>query len=135
VKLVQINWNPSDRQLRQFGIVSLVAFPLLAWLWKASLAVVVGFGLAGAGLALLGLTFPRALKPIFLGLMLVSLPIGLVVGEAAMLVIYYGVFLPIGLVFRILGRDSLEMRFDRQAVTYWRPKPQPRGPASYYRQS
>jgi len=135
MSLVEIIWNPSDRQLRQFGLVALVALPLAGWAWGG-----VGTGLfcgtiaAGVLAAVVGLVCPRLLKPQFLALSLAAAPIGLVVSELAMLLIFVGVFLPIGLVFRLLGRDPLTRRFDRQAASYWEPKKSSAGPASYLRQ-
>lgn len=62
------------------------------------------------------------------------MPIGLVIGEVAILSIYYAVFLPIGLVFRLCGRDTLQRSFDRQAASYWQSKERPKSAAQYYRQ-
>lgn len=135
MSLVEIIWNPSDRQLRQFGLVALVALPLAGWVWGG-----VGTGLfcatiaAGALAAVVGLVCPRLLKPLFLALSLAAAPIGLIVSELAMLLIFVVVFLPIGLVFRLLGRDPLARRLDRQAASYWEPKKPSAGPASYLRQ-
>ena len=135
VKLIEINWNPTSRQLRQFGLISLVAIPLIGWIWGATTEVMGWCAVAGASLALVGGLYPVALKPIFLGLTLLALPIGLVMGELAMLTIYLTVFLPIGTIFRILGRDRLRIRVSPSGSTYWQLKKQPAGPASYFRQS
>jgi hypothetical protein len=78
---------------------------------------------------------PKLAKPIFIGLMLVATPIGLVIGELAMISIYFGMFLPIGLFFRLIGRDALALKLDRNANSYWSAKKQPNGVRSYYRQS
>jgi hypothetical protein len=78
---------------------------------------------------------PSVLKPVFLALTIVATPIGMVIGELAMLTIYLGVFLPFGLVFRIAKRDSLELRLDQSKDSYWQAKKQPVNIASYYRQS
>jgi hypothetical protein len=78
---------------------------------------------------------PKALKPLFVALSLAATPIGIVIGEVAMLLVYFGVFLPIGLLFRLKGRDALERNIDRSAKSYFRPKRQPADPAHYYRQS
>ena len=134
MKLVELNWNPPERQLRQFGIIALLVLPLVGWLWRGSLPVIAGLAATGGVLALIGVVFPRALKPVFIALMLVTMPIGLVVGELAMLLIYFGVFLPIGLLFKIMGRDSLRLKLNLQAKSYWERKPQPRNPATYFRQ-
>ena len=133
MKLVEMNWHPTDRQLRQFGVIGLVMLPLLGWLWSSG---VLGIGiLAAVGLVLaaLGLTYPQTLRPIFVGLSLVSLPIGWVVSELTLLVLFYGLFLPIGLLLRLLGRDPLDRKFDAQASSYWQPKKPPTDVGSYFR--
>lgn len=135
MKLIEINWNPSDQQLRQFGLVALVALPLVGWFWGG---VGTGFfcGTVGAGVvaAIVGLAQPRALKLVFLALSMAATPIGMVMGELVMFLIFILVFLPIGIVLRFFRRDPLQRQFDRQASTYWEPKKQPAGPASYLRQ-
>ena len=135
MKLIAINWHPNDRQLRQFGIICLVALPLVGWIWGAgssTLGVLAGIGLL---LAVAGIVKPRILAPLFLGLTLVATPIGMVLGELAMLLIYFTIFLPIGLAFRLLKRDALRLKIDRDTASYWQAKKQPKNMASYYRQS
>ena len=134
MKLVAINWQPADRQLKQFGLVALGALPFLGWLWGAERQLILILALIGAGLAALAFVSPRAVKPIFLGLTLLTLPIGMVVGELFLLLLYYVVFLPTGMIFRLLGRDALQRNLDPAAPTYWQPKAQPTGPASYFHQ-
>jgi len=133
--LLENNWNPSSRQLRQFGGLCLVALPLLAWLWSGSSTVIAILLLIGSLIAIVAWVYPKAIAPLFVGLMLITMPIGMVVGELAMFLIYMTVFLPIGIYFRITSRDRLRLKLDRQATTYWQPKRQPSSVASYYRQS
>lgn len=136
MKLVEINWHPDPRQLQQFGWTALVALPALGWFWSGgSLQVTAGLAVCGLLLALCGQFAPALLRPVFLALMVAALPIGIVVSELALLAIYFGVFLPIGLFFRLTGRDALQLRLDRSQKTYWQRKKPPQGAASYYRQS
>jgi hypothetical protein len=143
--LIDIHWKPTDRQLRQFGWIALVALPLAGWLfsgkpWPAEASsvqcAVIG-ALSGVGVlaAVLAVVRPQALRWPFIGATLVALPIGLVVGEVVLVVIYFGLFLPVSLIFRLMGRDALERRIDRRATSYWQAKAQPSGPKSYFRQS
>jgi hypothetical protein len=134
MKLVEINWHPSPRQLRQFGGICLVALPLIGWFWDASLPVLGILALMGLAVAVASWLIPQSVKLLFLGLSIVAIPIGLVVGELAMLAIFFLVFLPIGIVFQLLKRDALQVRFDRNSETYWQPKKQPKDVANYYRQ-
>ena len=143
MKLIDPNWNPTDRQLRQFGVACLIILPLIGWL-KTSNPLLLGggvnlplvFGLAGLGLLLAIVAFikPRAIKPLFIAASLVTLPIGMVVGELVLLLMFLLVFTPIALIFRLIGRDALQRKIDRHAKSYWQPKAQPRDAASYYRQ-
>lgn len=125
--------NPSRKQLRQFaGLLPLAAL-LICWWWPvpgkwAILAVTVSMGAAIAGWLR-----PTILKPPFVTLSLIALPIGWVVGEFVLLIVYFGLITPIGVIFRLLHRDVLERRIDRQAATYWREKPQSPPPSSYLR--
>ena len=135
MKLIDANWKPTDRQLRQFGVICLIALPLVGYMWGAGTLVIGILAAVGLILAVTGIVVPRAVKPVFLALMIITVPIGIVIGELAMLLIYFGVFLPMGLVFRLLKRDALQRKFDRHATTYWQAKSQPTSAARYYRQS
>ena len=135
MKLVEFNWHPTNRQLRQFGVICLFALPFVAWLWSSSARTVGVFAVLGAILGGLGIVLPVIIKPVFLAMMFVTTPIGMVLGEVSMLFTYYGVFVPIGLVFRLARRDGLQMKLNRSAKSYWQPVEMPTSVASYYRQS
>ena len=132
--LVEFNWNPATRQLKQFGWLALVLLPLVAWFWGATIlwiGICAGIGLL---LALVGSIAPKFLKPVFVGLSLILMPIGLVVGELLLILIFLLIFLPIGLVFRMLGRDRLQRTLDRSQATYWQKKEMPTDLKRYFRQ-
>ena len=135
MKLIEINWDPPPRQLRQFAVICFFVLPFLGWLWGAEIQLI-GL-LAGLGLliALVGFAVPAIVKPIFIALTVITTPIGMVVGEVAMGLIYYGVFLPIGCLFRLQNKDALRRKIDSEATTYWQEKKKPKDVASYYRQS
>ena len=135
MKLIEIQWSPTDRQLRQFGAVCLVALPAIAWFWGGNTTVIqsfAGLGLAAAGI---GLLFPQWLKPVFLALSVAAIPIGIVIGEVAMLLIYFGLFLPFSIAFRLTRRDALQLGRSTVKTSYWQEKKKPTDVSSYYRQS
>ena len=119
--------------------------PLAAWLlsgrpwddaWLGWQRWLVGsLAAAGVAMAVVSIAAPRLLRPVFVGASLLAFPIGFVVGEVLLAAIYFLVFTPIAIMFRLIGRDALDRRIDRSAVSYWRPKTQPRDVASYFRQS
>ncbi len=145
--LIEINWNPDRRRLRRFGVVALVAFAVVgAWVFlrhglfgltlsegAACVAAYVLWVIA-AVCGVLAAVAPRALRPLYLGLSLVGLPIGLVVSHVVMGVVFYIVLVPIGLVMRLLGRDPLHRGFERDAETYWVRRGQTEEAKRYFRQ-
>lgn len=78
---------------------------------------------------------PASLKFVFIGMTLVAFPIGLVLSELIMLFIYITIFVPVALVFRLMGRDALHRQIDRGATSYWTLKKAPTDAESYFRQS
>ena len=128
---------PSDRMLRQFAGLWIVFF--------GAIAAVQEFRHERHGLALalillaviigpLGLVWPRGIKPIFIGWMALAYPIGWTVSHLMLALLYYGLFTPVALFFRITGRDALALKRKPQADTYWQAKPQASDPAQYLSQ-
>jgi len=135
VSLIEINWRPTQRQIRQFSVACLFALPFIGWLWGGGWQVVCGLAAGGAVVALLGWTVPAVIRPLYLGLTLLTAPIGLVVGELLMIVVYFGVVCPVGLLGKLVGRDRLQLRLKRTAKSCWEKKKRPTNVRSYYRQS
>jgi MFS family permease len=145
-KMIEINWRPDVRTLRQFGFIALFGFGFLAAIaWWEFFVFSAGLGearpiVAGvfAGLAVASAFFslvaPRANLPIYLGLTVLSYPIGFVLSHVIMGFLFFILISPVGLFFRLTGYDPLHRRFDREATTYWvDPRPR-RGKESYFRQ-
>ena len=112
--MIAIQWNPSTKQLRQFAGIWFPAFcGLVGWSigqktghWSA---VEIGWVLAGL-LSGGGLVLPALMRPIFVGLILLTFPIGWVVSHLLLGLIFYGVVTPIGLILRISGHDPLQLK-------------------------
>jgi hypothetical protein len=138
MKMIEFNWNPDRRMLRQFGGIGFAVFGGLA-AWSAYrhgfgwLPVALGALSAFCGAA--ALAAPAALRPLFVGLSIVTVPIGFVVSHVLLGVVYFGLFTPVRLVQALVGRDALARRFDRAAKTYWSPREVDVPAARYYRQS
>ncbi len=132
--LVEINWKPTDRQLRQFGGIAVVALPMLALIWGASTPVIGTMAGIGAVVGVVSFFLPKAVKPLFIGLSVAAIPIGLVMAEAILFSVYLFVFVPMGIVFRLMRRDALRLQ-KAETDSHWQKKCQPRNAASYFRQS
>src|SRR5436305_10260310 len=101
--MVTINRNPSPRELRQFAAIWLVAVGLLAWRVGHHRSVTAGWILAAMAVAvcLLGLAAPPLVRPVYLGLAYATAPIGWVVSYLLLGVVYFAIFTPLALVFRL----------------------------------
>ena len=131
-----IQFDPPTKTLRQFGGLCFAFFGGLGiWevLGRGHVALGAGLGVAAVAGGLLGLVRPDWLRWIFVTWTVLAFPIGWTVSLAMLAVMYYGLFTPIGLVFRLIGRDALQLR--RPGLeTYWAPKPTPTDPRRYFKQ-
>jgi RsiW-degrading membrane proteinase PrsW (M82 family) len=128
---------PDDRTLRQFAVLWIAFFAALAlaqefYHHRHVLALVLGVLAMTVGL--MGLVWPRAIKPIFVGWMVLVFPIGWTISHIILGILFYLIFSPVALLFRIIGRDALALKPRPTLATYWRPKPQPKDKSEYLRQ-
>ncbi|MCA9035827.1 MAG: hypothetical protein KDA91_11895 [Planctomycetaceae bacterium] len=133
--MISFNWSPTERQLRQFGGVAVVALPALAWLWTRDVPTVQWSLIAGATLCSAGFVKPQLLKPVFIGLSLLFFPVGIVVSEIALIMMFFCVLTPVALFFRLTGRDVLHRKIDRSAESYFSAVQPTTDLKRYYRQS
>jgi hypothetical protein len=134
--LLQPNFNPTRKDLRWFAALwwpcLCVAFGLIFFRKFHLPVAAAGIWSLGAVLALIGLAAPPAIRPLYLGLIRVTYPIGWCTSHVVLAAIYFLVFTPIGVLVRIL-HDPMERKWDRGASTYYRPW-QPSGKDRYFRQ-
>jgi hypothetical protein len=131
-----IPFQPTVRTLRQFAFLWIVACMSLAarqWFHHEN-RLLAGVLVAAAVVGLWGCWRPRDLRPIFVGWMVLAFPIGWTVSTLLLAVLYFGIFTPLALLFRLKGRDLLQMRYDPATTTYWQPKKTSTNPKSYLNQ-
>jgi hypothetical protein len=133
-----IPFSPNDRLLRQFAGLWLAFFGgFAAWqgLMRGHPLAAAALGTAAVVVGVLGLVRPQAIRPIFVGWMVLAFPIGWTVSLVLLGLVFYGLFLPLGLAFRLMGRDALSLRPSPALATYWTAKKQPVDVRRYFRQS
>ena len=146
MKLIEVNWHPSRSDLRKFGYICLVAFGGIGtWVFfrhslfgfdldaEQSRTLATALWALAAGTLAASLVAPPILQPLYVLLTAISLPIGFVVSHVLMAFLFYVLLTPIGIFFRLTGRDALTRRFDSQAASYWEPRRQA-DPEQYFRQ-
>jgi len=145
-KLVEINFNPDTKTLRQFGVIAFVGFGILAalayyeklifsfGLGEARMPVVATFAALGAIAVLFSLVAPKANRILYVGLTLLAFPIGFVLSYVIMGTLFFLVIGPIAVVMRLLRRDPMHRGYDANAPTYWSAAHPPRDKESYFHQ-
>lgn len=132
-----VPFQPDRKTLRQFAGLWLIVFGGMA-LWKALVVGQTTLGLSLGALALVvgvaGLTRPEWMRPIYVGWMVLAFPIGWTVSQVMLLLMYWGLFVPIGLIFRLIGRDALHRARRTGVESYWVPKPAPADVKNYIKQ-
>ena len=144
--LVDLDLRPDDRKLKQFGLIALVAFGLLGGLvlWKGGLfgfdfggattpVAVTLFALGGVS-AVFSAVAPSMNRFLFIGLIVVTYPIGIVLSFTIMGVLYFVVITAVALWFRITGRDRLRLKPEPDAETYWIERKTRPDPKRYFKQ-
>ncbi len=120
-----LSFSPPRRTLRQFAGLWLVFFSALAawqYLRDGSQTLLLVFAVAALAVGPIGLVLPQAVRPVFVGAMVLAFPIGWVVSRVLLALLYFGLFTPIALVFKLSRRDVLALRPARDSSTYWTPK-------------
>jgi len=136
--VISIQWNPERKQLRQFAGIWFPAFcALVGWSIARKTGhwhdVEVGWIVVGV-ISILGLVFPPIIRPIFVGLILLTYPIGWVVSHVLLGLIFYGIVTPIGIILRLTGHDPLQINAPL-GNSLWKSPTGKTDPASYLRQS
>jgi hypothetical protein len=136
-----MNWSdvikpPPEKMLRQFAGLCIVVFVGLAG-WRAwqGHAGTITWALAAVGgiVGVIGLISPSAIRPIYTGGMIAAFTIGWTVSRIVLGAVYYLVFTPVALVFRLMRRDVLHLQRPQQ-TTYWSAKAGADKPEAYFRQ-
>jgi hypothetical protein len=127
-----------DKMLRQFAGLWLAIFGAVAivelWVRHRSGRALLWALVAGA-IGPAGIVRPPLIKPVFTVAMAAAMPIGLVMSRVLLAILFYVVFAPVAVVFRLLHRDALVRRRPSEARTFWTDKEQPSDLRSYFRQS
>ena len=125
------------RTLREFAALSMVVFgSMAAWQWwvrhhETTALVLVGIAVT---LGLAGLVRPAVVRPVFTVLVAITTPIGRVVSLVLLAAMFYGLFTPIAVLFRLFGRDALQVKRPARP-SHWLQKPAVTDARSYMRQS
>ena len=122
---------------RSFGFTFAGVFAVVgAWMiWRANRLGLPALGVS-ALFAIIAVTLPRILHPLNVAWMHFGLLLSKIVSPIVLGAIFFVLFTPVGLLFRVIKRDALHRAFDRDQRSYWidRSPPGPDGKTSFPRQ-
>jgi hypothetical protein len=136
LKVSEIRKLASDRTIRQFGALSLIFAFIIAGIqwqrghsmtWSAAIMVL------GAALCLASQITPKLVRPLFIGWMILLIPINWIVSHVILAAMFFLVFTPIGLCRRLMGADALRLKKPSDD-SYWQNRPQTTDKRRYLRQ-
>jgi hypothetical protein len=135
--MIEINKKPSRRELLWFGALIPLFFGIIGGLaqWKFGAPTVARWiWIVAAAVTIIYFAIPPLRRPLYLGWIYAAFPIGLVISYVVMVLIFYAVVTPIGLVMRLMGRDSMCRNFDPAAKSYWTARAGASRQERYFRQ-
>jgi len=114
------NIKETKKDLRKFGItigsVILIIALLLLYFGKAHYYV---YGIIALLFILTGLFIPAVLKPLNKVWMGFSIILGFFTSRIILTILFYLIITPIALIFRIIGKDPLNINTDKKVSSYW----------------
>ena len=134
--MLKLDFKPPLHVLTQFGFIGVAGFTFIGAIATQRFHAPPAVGYVCLALAAF-LGFCAAfeagaiIRPFFVALMIIAWPLGMVISIVLLGTIFYGMFAPVGVVFRMMGKDPLDRRFDRSSTSYWIRRKTQRSPASY----
>lgn len=112
--------NSSKEELRKFGYTVGIVFALigLLLLWKDKATDIYFLGI-GTALIIFGAILPTALKPIQKVWMAFAVIMGWIMTRIILSILFYLIFTPMALFFKLTGKDLLNEKIDKNANSYW----------------
>jgi hypothetical protein len=133
----ELNTRPSAGDLRQFGLIFLGGTALIGvvfWqLFDKDLHRAQYFFIVGGAVMVLSLIPPIG-RLLYIVWMAFGLTLGLVTSPAIMFALFVVLIAPVGIFFKITGRDLMRRKLDEKADSYWEEYPRAEDPSRYVKQ-
>jgi hypothetical protein len=132
----EINRNPSAKELIKFGATFLGGMAVIGLLYYFvfhNQPLAKGLWVAGGVVFVLSFIPPvaRILYILWMGL---GVTMGLVTSPIILALVFLVLITPVGLVFKLIQRDTMKRKMDKGAATYWEEYKETDDPATYVKQ-
>jgi hypothetical protein len=112
----------------------LLAWAAHQWLARGHQKTALVLGALAVVVGGLGFVAPATIRWIYVGAMMVAFPVGWVVSQIMLALMFYVVITPMALFFRVRGRDLLHRAPSRGRESFWTAKSLPQDLRRYFRQ-
>lgn len=113
----------SKSNLKKFGMTMGIAFSLItALIFLRHRHSIVPSAAVAAAFFLCTLFAWKALKPVYIVWMRLAFVLSWFNTRLILIIFFYLIFTPIGLIMRLFGTDLLDRRIQKQTPTYWKKK-------------
>ncbi len=115
---------PDKTGLRNFGIITglliiILIGTLVPWIWDQDILAWQRYtGSIGGVLIVWGLVHPQSLILIYKPWMALAEKLGWLNTRIIMFLMFYILFLPMGIMMRLVGKDPMNRKFDPEAESY-----------------
>ena len=111
----------TTKDLRQFGLVLGLILCVVAFLHfrKQNLGLSYWLAFFGGTAALFSVLGPECLRPVYRVFIKVAHAIGWVNTRVILVIVYYVILTPIGIIMKVFRRDLLNAKIDKNAMSYW----------------
>lgn len=114
------------KEWRKFAIgLALILGAIGAVMYFKGSANYIWMFVAHGALMLIGLLAPVLIKPLFIAISYFGFGMGWVMTRVILFILFYLVMTPISLLARLVGKQFLDLKFDRQPDSYWLAKEVP----------
>ena len=119
--MINIEWNPDKKKLREFGIVTAIGFGIITLIilfFTDMDSVLLKVGVIGSILGIITIIIPSGLWWFYYCWMGFAFLMGNIVGRVLLAIIYYVVCTILALIMKVFGRDRLALK-KKNADSYW----------------
>lgn len=120
-----VKLDQSTKSLKKFGLLVGGVFSLISlWLFYKDSSSILKYitGCIGGLLILLGILYPGILKSIHKVWMGLALSMGWIVSRILLTLLFILITIPIGMLTRLLGKDLINHKIEKERTSYWIPK-------------
>ena len=143
-KFKKVNWNPSEKEKRNFGLILIIGFPFVSIFWTLLMGqnekvfywnweLFCWIAGIGCGIGLFSFLIPTLARPVYCLWFLLICIVDVIITMFLLPSFFYIILFPYSLLIRILKKHTLK-KGPHSCKTYWNDVAPNKNNSQYYRQ-